>query len=135
MGKSAMLGSLKDTVEMSMALSNVKPCLDFAHLHARSGDGSINSYDEWSRLLDFYAKSLGEQALKELHCHISGINYGEKGEKNHLPIEQSDLDFKGLFQALHEFGCAGRILTESPEEALEGDALLLKRVWAEIDGE
>jgi deoxyribonuclease IV len=135
MGKSAMIGSLKDTIEMSIALPNVKPCLDFAHLHARDGDGKMNTYDEWARLFDYYGNSLGEPTLRDLHCHISGIEYGEKGEKKHLPIEKSDLNFKDLFRALQEFSCAGRILTESPGEALEGDALLLKKVWMEISGE
>ena len=54
MGKSAMLGSLEDTLVMS-DFENVRPCLDFAHLHARPGDGSMNSYDEWSKILDLYA--------------------------------------------------------------------------------
>jgi sugar phosphate isomerase/epimerase len=88
-------------------------------------------YDEWAQWL--IHNSLGNK-----HC-IDALpypgNYGEKGEKNHLPIEQSDLDFKGLFQALSEFGCAGRILTESPEDALEGDAVLLKKLWMEISAE
>ena len=45
MGKSAMLGSLEDTLAMSKAIENVQPCLDFAHLHARPGDGSMNTHD------------------------------------------------------------------------------------------
>src|SRR5574342_96782 len=35
MGKSAMLGSLEDTLAMSEAIEGVEPCIDFAHLHAR----------------------------------------------------------------------------------------------------
>ena len=84
MGKSAMIGSLQDTLEMSRAIPGVKPCLDFAHLHARAGDGSVNTYEEWSAILEIYAKTLGEAALQELHCHISGIEYSAKGEREHL---------------------------------------------------
>ncbi len=40
MGKVAMLGSLEDTLTMSREIKGVLPCLDFAHLHARTGDGS-----------------------------------------------------------------------------------------------
>ena len=40
MGKSAMLGSLEDTLKMSNAIPGVFPCLDFPHLHARAGDGA-----------------------------------------------------------------------------------------------
>lgn len=132
MGKSAMLGSLEDVLAMS-ELENVFPCLDFAHLHARPGDGSINNYDDWSNILDAYANVLGENSLKSLHIHLSGIEYGPKGEKNHLPVQESDLDVKGLFKALSNHHCGGRIMCESP--ILEEDALYLKKTWFEISGE
>jgi deoxyribonuclease-4 len=133
MGKSAMLGSLDDVLEMSQALDGVEPCIDFAHLHARLGDGSMNTYDEWSRTLETYGKALGQGALKRLHTHISGIEYGGKGEREHLPLQDSDLDLKAILRALHEFGCQGRILCESP--IMEEDAVWCKQVWTEISGE
>ncbi len=130
MGKSAMLGSLEDTLEMSLEIQGVQPCLDFAHLHARPGDGSMNTYDEWARLLEQYGKALGEPALSELHIHLSGIEYSEKGEKNHLSLEDADLDLNALFKALQDFKAKGRILCESP--VLEDDALRMQRLWAEM---
>jgi deoxyribonuclease-4 len=130
MGKSAMLGSFEDVLEMSRAIPGVKPCLDFAHLHARPGDGTMNTYEEWARLLEAYGKALGADALADLHVHLSGIEYGPKGEKEHLPVEEADLDLKALFRALRDFGCRGRILCESP--TLEDDALILQRLWGEI---
>jgi deoxyribonuclease-4 len=133
MGKSAMLGSFEDAVAMSKAVDMVQPCLDFAHLHARPGDGSMNTYDEWSRLLESYGKQLGAKSLKNLHIHLSGIEYGPKGEKNHLTFKDADFDLKALFKALHEFGCGGRILCESP--IMEEDALYMKKVWMKISGE
>jgi deoxyribonuclease IV len=137
MGKSAMLGSLEDTLVMSQGAPTVRPCLDFAHLHARPGDGSMNTYEEWSRLLGAYRhafqNTFGNQALQELHVHLSGIEYGPKGEKEHLPVEEADLDLRALFRALRDFQCGGRILCESP--AMEDDALVLKRIWQEISAE
>lgn len=133
MGKSAMLGSFEDALTMSKAVDMVQPCLDFAHLHARPGDGSMNTYDEWARLLERYGKALGTAALKKLHIHLSGIEYGPKGEKNHLPLAEADLDLKALFKAMKDFGCGGRILCESP--AMEEDALVMKKTWAKISGE
>lgn len=133
MGKSAMLGSFEDTLAMSAAMPRVQPCLDFAHLHARPGDGTMNTYDEWSRFLESYRKTLGADALKRLHIHLSGIEYGPKGEKNHLPLAEADLNLKALFKALKDFGCAGRILCESP--IMEEDALNMKKAWKKISGE
>ena len=133
MGKSAMLGSLQDTLEMGRVIPGVQPCVDFAHLHARTGDGSMNTYDEWSRALEAYRNALGEAALKSLHVHLSGIEYGAKGEKEHLPLKESDLDLRAIFRALFTFGCQGRLLCESP--AMEDDAIYMREVWGEISGE
>ncbi len=133
MGKSAMLGSLEDTLEMAAGVQGVQPCLDFAHLHARPGDGSMNTFDEWCTLLKAYSKALGKGGLKSLHIHLSGIAYGPKGEKEHLKLADADLDLKALFFALHEFGCSGRILCESP--IMEEDALNMKKAWLKASGE
>jgi len=133
MGKSAMLGSFEDALAMSKAMDRVQPCIDFAHLHARPGDGTMNTYEEWSRLLEKYGKTLGSKALKRLHIHLSGIEYGPKGEKNHLPLAEADLDLKALFKALKEFGCGGRILCESP--IMEEDAQNMKKAWMKVSGE
>ncbi len=133
MGKSAMLGSFEDTLEMSKAIEGVEPCIDFAHLHARPGDGTMNTYAEWSTLLKSYQKTLGKKALKHLHIHLSGIEYGLKGEKNHLPVAESDLKLEALFKALKEFGAAGRILCESP--IMEEDALNMKKAWMKLSKE
>src|SRR5512138_3548031 len=133
MGKSAMLGSFEDTLAMSAAIPGVLPCLDFAHLHARPGDGTMNTHEEWSSLLKAYQKALGKKALKHLHIHLSGIEYGPKGEKNHLPVAESDLKLNALFKALKEFEAAGRILCESP--IMEEDALHLKKAWVKVSKE
>jgi deoxyribonuclease-4 len=129
MGKSAMLGSLEDTLAMSEAIPGVEPCIDFAHLHARPGDGSINTYDEFSNIMEVYGKALGDEALTRLHIHLSGIQYGEKGEKQHLRLEESDLNLDDLFKAMAAFKCQGRMLCESP--VMEDDALLMKDRWGE----
>ena len=133
MGKSAMLGSLEDTLAMSAAIEGVQPCLDFAHLHARGGDGSMNTYSEWAQLLEAYGKTLGSAGLQNIHAHLSGIEYGAKGEKNHLPVAEADIDVEAIFKALNEFGCRGRILNESP--LLEGDAQGYQQLWLDISGE
>lgn len=127
MGKSAMIGSLEDALLISRSIPGVEPCLDFAHLHARMGDGSMNSHPEWLDALDAYAQFLGEDSLQRLHIHLSGIEYTPKGEKKHLPLRDSDLNLPALFEALKKRHCSGRILCESP--ILEEDALYMQRLW------
>ena len=132
-GKAAMLGSLTDVLEMAKGIPAVLPCIDFAHLHARLGDGAMNTYAEWISVLDLYRNSLGEPAMQHLHIHLSGINYGPKGEKNHLVMEEADLDFRNLMRALRDSGGQGRIMCESP--VLEVDALKFKALWLDVSRE
>jgi len=133
MGKSAMLGSFEDTLGMSKAIKGVLPCIDFAHLHARPGDGTMNTVKEWTKILEEYQATLGKEALKNLHIHLSGIEYGPKGEKKHLALGESDLKLNFLFEVLRDFKCAGRILGESP--IMEEDALNMKKAWMKVSGE
>ena len=130
MGKSAMLGSLEDTLIMASEIDGVLPCIDFAHLHARPGDGTVNSYAEWTDLLKRVKKALGARGLRSLHIHLSGIEYGPKGEKFHLPLAESDLKYRDLFRALYDAGAAGRVLCESPK--MEEDAALMKKTWEAV---
>jgi deoxyribonuclease-4 len=113
---------------MSKEIEGVEPCIDFAHLHARPGDGTVNSYDEWIQVLKKYQKALGKRSLKRIHAHLSGIEYGPKGERNHLFLEDSDFDLGALIRALVEMECGGRILCESPED-MDKDAALIKKTW------
>lgn len=131
MGKAALLGSLDDTLVMAAEIDGVEPCLDFAHLHARAGDGTVNSYDEWCQHLGNYSEALGKSSLEGLHCHLSGIEYTEKGEQNHLMLADSDFKLEELLRALADFDCGGRIVCESPEH-MDKDAQVIKEAWTTI---
>ena len=109
MGKGALLGTLEEIVAWSKEIENVLPCVDFAHLHARPGDGSFNSYLEFTNALRLIATGLGERGLKRMHIHFSGIEYTAKGEKRHLNLADADINYKELLKALADIGAAGRI--------------------------
>jgi deoxyribonuclease IV len=127
MGKSAMLGTLEEAINWSREIENVLPCVDFAHLHARPGDGSFNSYDEFTAALQLIASGLGERGLKRMHIHFSGIAYGPKGERNHLNLADADIKYKELFKALANIGAAGRVMSETPN--MEEDAVLMQSTY------
>ncbi len=133
MGKSAMLGSLEDTLQLAQEIPGVAPCIDIAHLHARPGDGSVNTYAEFDAVIKSIGATLGGQALRQMHIHISGIDYGPKGEKKHLPFEDADLCYRDFLRTLADNGCAGRLLCESP--IMEEDALMIKGTWNKIQTE
>ncbi|MGB7539560.1 MAG: TIM barrel protein [Anaerolineales bacterium] len=128
MGKAALFGSLEDVLALSAAVDGVLPCVDFAHLHARTG--AQNSYAEWLVILDAIRSTLGAEGLRRMHVHLSGIEYTAKGERKHLPFADADLDYPQFLAAVKARGCAGRLLCESP--ILEKDAILLRDTWNKI---
>jgi len=128
-GKESQFGNLDEILELSREFGNVMPCIDFAHFHART-NGRYNSYKEFSGILEKVEKKLGKKGLENMHIHITGIAYGEKGEKHHLNLEESDLKYKELIKALKDFKVKGVAISESPN--IEKDALLVKNIYNKI---
>ncbi|KPU62537.1 hypothetical protein EP1X_08170 [Thermococcus sp. EP1] len=128
-GKPTQFGDLKELIRLSQELEHVLPAIDFAHCHARNR-GRYNSIEEWNEMLSLIEQELGREALDNMHIHISGINYSEKGEKNHLNLQESDMKWEDLLAILKEFRVKGVVISESPN--IEGDAILMKKKYKEI---
>ncbi len=125
MGKKSQFGSLDEILTLCREVDGLHPCFDFSHLHAR--EKSENSYRYFSHVLRKIEKKLGERALADMHIHIAGILYGQRGEIKHLDLQKSDFNFDGWLQALRDAGAAGMVICESPN--LEADALMLKTLY------
>lgn len=128
-GGPSQFGTLEELVRLGVDLPGVQPCIDFAHLFARSL-GEFNSYQHFAGALQLIKDKLGEQALKEQHIHLSGIEYGPKGEKRHLPLTETELNYQEVLKALVDFRVAGWLTCESP--ILEEDALILQGLHEEL---
>ncbi|MBP7706113.1 MAG: TIM barrel protein [Candidatus Aminicenantes bacterium] len=125
MGKRSQFGSLDEVLGLCREVDGLKPCLDFSHLFAR--EGKINGYDEFHRVWAKVARKLGPRALRDVHVHIAGIQYGDKGEIRHLNLEETEFRTEEWLQVLRDLGVEGTIICESPN--LEGDAVLLKKLY------
>jgi deoxyribonuclease IV len=132
MGKSAMFGNLEEVVQLSKDVPGIAPCIDWAHLHARTGNGTFNSYDEFAAALETVKKVLGEKGLHTLHFHISGIEYGPKGEKNHVPLNEADLHYRELLQAFVDYGVQGTAAIEAPNPFHVADALTFQATYRRL---
>lgn len=132
MGKGAMFGNLEEVVQLSKEVPGVAPCIDVAHLHARTGDGTFNTYDEFAAMFKLVKDQLGLEGLHQLHFHISGIEYSSKGERNHVMLEESDLRWRDFLQACIDHDVQGTIVVESPRQ--DEDARLLQLVYRELAG-
>jgi deoxyribonuclease-4 len=127
-GKTSQFGSLDELISLTKSVHSCKPCLDFSHLYARSGD--CNTYEEFKAILRRLKQELGPQSLKEMHIHISGISSTSKGDLKHLNLRDSEFNWKDLMRALKEEDCRGYVICNSPN--LEDDAIMLKEYYMAI---
>lgn len=128
-GKTTQWGDLDEIIALSKEFKQVLPCVDFSHLHARTG-GKMNDYSDFCNILESIGKEIGQYALDNFHGHLAGIAYSDKGEKNHLELEKSDMNYKDLLKALKEFNVKGALVCESPN--IEKDCKLIKEYYLSI---
>lgn len=88
--------------------------IDFAHLYARS-QGKMKYEEMYDEVKQF----------KKLHCHFSGIEYGEKGERNHKITPESEI--KKLLSALPK-NKEIVIINESPDPV--GDSVKSLKIFS-----
>lgn len=127
-GKPSQFGSLDEIIRLSDEIEGIKPCIDWSHLNARTG--AFNTAREFQSVIDKIRSRLGEQAIKSFHMHISGIEFGSKGERKHLNFDESDFNYRDLLHVLKDNGVCGFVICESP--SLEDDAIVLKEYYEKI---
>jgi deoxyribonuclease-4 len=128
-GKASQWGDYEEIIRLSKEFEQVLPCIDFSHIHARTA-GEYNTYDEFCKVLDRIGTELGDFALNNFHAHLAGIEYTKKGERCHLNLEDSDMNYKDLLKALKKFDVKGALVCESPN--IETDAKLLKEYYLSL---
>ena len=114
MGKINVFGSIEE-ISWLVNETGCGACIDIAHILAR--------YKK-------YEFEMMEKAFpsKTWHVHFSGIEYGEKGEKNHklTPVE----DWKKVLEFLKSLKKDVVIVCESPDGV--GDSVVGKKVWEKL---
>jgi deoxyribonuclease-4 len=109
-GKKSQFGSLDELLRLARETWCFM-CIDFAHLRAR--EGKIDYTEVF--------KKIKAAHLDNLHCHFSGIEFGDKGELRHLVTPESNLH--ELLNFLKKSGLTANIINESPspiEDSLKG---------------
>ena len=86
MGKINVFGNIEEILKLHKD-TGCFFTVDFAHLKARV-QGKTTYKEIYENFKEF----------KELHCHFSGIEWGDKGEKNHKLTEEKE--WKELLEAL-----------------------------------
>ncbi len=128
-GKESSWGRLEELLDLSSRVKGIEPCIDWAHLYARTL-GKFNTRNEFRTAIKEYASALGDDSLNDMHMHVTGIVYTQKGEKHHEPLRESKFNYKDLLRTFREFDVKGVAVAETP--VLEKDTLMLKRSYRQM---
>jgi deoxyribonuclease-4 len=125
MGKPSQFGSVEEVLALCERVDFTEPNVDWSHLHARDR-GRFRTIDEVRKVMDQIEKRLGTNALKNLHCHYSHIEFTDKGERRHHNLDRVEYgpDFKFLAKLIAERDLRPVIACETPN--LDMDAMKLR---------
>ena len=128
MGKINQLGTLEEVLSICEMDNSLVPVVDFGHLNARACGGVYQSEEDYLRVFEKIALTLGDEVAKHLHCHFSMIEWTQKGEKKHHTFERVDFGppYEPLCDMLKKNDLSPTIICESNGTQSE-DALLMKR--------
>jgi deoxyribonuclease-4 len=118
-GKVSQWGTLDEILKLSKEMG-CSFCVDFAHLYARNR-GVI----DYVKVLD----KIQEAGHKHIQCHFSNINFGLKGELNHLDLNGKP-PFEPLAKEILKRKLDATIICESP--ITWKDSLKMKRVFKKL---
>jgi deoxyribonuclease IV len=113
-GKPSQFGSLDEVLRLARA-TGCGFTIDFAHLFARAAGA-----------LDF--RTVLDRLPGRFHAHFTGIDYGPKGERRHLPTTPAF--FRPLAEELLRRRLAVTLINESPRSYR--DAAMMKRVLTSL---
>ena len=125
MGKSSQFGSLEEILSLCEEVEQTQPVIDWAHLHARE-NGCLKTVDDFRKIVGIIENRLGTEAVKNMHCHFTKVEFTEKGEKCHHVLEEAAYgpDFSMLAKVIVEFDLKPVIISESP--MLDLDAIKMR---------
>lgn len=126
-GKTSQFGSLEELISLTKNVNSCRPCMDFSHLYARTG--KYNTEAEFDEVINTLKTELGEDSVKNMHIHLSGISSNSKGDLKHLNLGDSSFNWKDLIKVLKKNDCRGYVICNSPN--LEEDAIMMKNFYKE----
>ncbi|MDH5713271.1 MAG: TIM barrel protein [Candidatus Bathyarchaeota archaeon] len=133
-GKPSQLGSLDEVLTLCERVDSTEPVIDWAHIHAREG-GRMKTMSDFRVVTNEIEKRLGSDAIRNLHCHFTRVEFTEKGEKRHHMLGEVEYgpDFQHFATLIAELDLKPVIISESP--ILDVDAQKMRdMVLSELEG-
>ncbi|MCK5548490.1 MAG: TIM barrel protein, partial [Thermoplasmata archaeon] len=123
-GRQEVFGEVDEVLTLCKKLDGVKPILNFAHLHSRSG-GSLKKKEDFE---EAFAKV--KRFGKKIHCHFAGVEHAGGNELRYTPIKKGDLRFEPLIELILENDFEVTLISGSP--LLEHDAMYMKVIMERV---
>ena len=115
-GSDRAFGSLGDIALIAKQFSFVRPVIDWAHVHAKSG-GGLTSRDTFLAVIAFLRQEFPGWAIDPLHTQFTDNEFGTHGEIRHLPYGEGSLRSNLLGEAAAVAGLRMVVISEAREEA------------------
>ena len=127
-GKISQLGTLDEILTLCERVELTEPVIDWSHIHARGG-GKLKAIGDFRNVLEEIENRLGTDAMRNLHCHYTHVEFTEKGEKRHHTMNELDFgpDFRFLATLIRELDLKPVIISESP--ILDIDAQKMRDIF------
>jgi deoxyribonuclease-4 len=132
-GKTGQLGSVNEILEISNQVPGVFPCIDFGHVHARTG-GSLDSERAIFDLFEFLDNRGCFGTDRRIHFHYTPIEFGPSGEIRHRRIGEMNGDisygpaYEHVASGLRKWQPNCTVISETSNSQEEG-ALALWRAY------
>ncbi len=127
MGKVSQFGSLDEILALCEKVEQTQPVIDWAHLHARD-KGRFRTVADFRKVVEEIEKRIGIEAVRNMHCHFTKVEFTDKGEKCHHVMDEADYgpDFALFAKIIAEFKLKPVIISESP--ILDIDAIKMRNI-------
>ncbi|MFW6026676.1 MAG: TIM barrel protein [Candidatus Woesearchaeota archaeon] len=88
MGKTMQIGTLDEIIELSKIDKMLIPTIDFGHINAFN-QGILKNEEDFDKIFKKLKTNLSLEKFNNLHIHFSKIMYTQKGEKQHLTLDDN----------------------------------------------
>jgi bifunctional non-homologous end joining protein LigD len=121
-GTDRAFGSLGDIAVISRKFSFVRPVIDWAHVHAKSG-GALVDAAAFRAVIEFLRAEFPAWAIDPLHAQFTDNQFGPAGEIRHVPYGEGTVRAEPLGAAAAEVGLRMIVISEAKDEESH-DAIL-----------
>jgi deoxyribonuclease-4 len=131
MGRVFQVGTIGEIITICEEVEQTQLVIDWGHLHARHR-GLFKKADDFRTVIEEVEKRLGSEALKDMHCHFTKIEFTEKGERRHHVLDETKYgpDFQMSAEVIAEFNLRPVMICETP--ILDVDAMKMRDMLRKV---